>query len=301
MVTRTLYRGVHGISHIILLADRKGLVTLDALKWANEQDISITVLDGHGSIVQALSTCHADAKLRRCQYAAHAGKISAELVKRKITGQLGTLEQHTELPGKRIEAIELIKTGLAWFNLPTLPPYLLDTDYLRTYEGRIANAYFSTWKGLPIRWDKAVRRTVPPHWQQVTERSSPLSHNHGAWKAVDVCNAILNYSYAILEAQCRQALNAVGFDVACGFLHSDALYRDSLVFDLMEVHRASVDHLVLRLLATTMFNKGDLMSRPTGEVRFNPQIARYISASCQLPQADIDMSAKWIRVAIMGE
>jgi CRISP-associated protein Cas1 len=305
MATRTLYRGVHGISHIILLADRKGLVTLDALKWANEQDIAITVLDGHGSIIQSLSACHADARLRRAQYTASdngkAGKISAELVKRKLMGQLETLEQHTELPGKRTEAIELIKTGLAWFNLPTLPPYLLDTDYLRTYEGRIANAYFSTWSYLPIKWEKSVKKTVPPHWQCVTERSSPLSHNHGAWKAVDVCNAILNYAYAILESQCRQALNSIGFDCSCGFLHSDVLYRDSLVYDLMELHRGGVDHLVLKLLATTTFNKGDVMSRPSGEVRFNPQLARYISASCQLPQEGIDVSAKWLKAVVMGE
>lgn len=298
--TITLYRGVHKASHIILLADRKGLVTLDALKWATEQDISITVLDGHGNIVQALSTCHADAKLRRCQYAADAGKISAELVKRKITGQLGTLEQHTELPGKRIEAIELIKTGLAWFNLPTLPPYLLDIDYLRTYEGRIANAYFSTWRGLPIKWEKSIKKTVPPHWQCVTDRGSPLSHNHGARWAVCPAMAILNYAYAILETQVRQALNTVGFDVSAGYLHADQQYKDALVFDLMELHRGGVDHLVLKLLGSTTFNKGDVMSRPTGEVRFNPQIARYISASCQLLQEDVNSSAKWLQSVVVA-
>lgn len=59
-------------------------------------------------------------------------------------------------------------------------------------------------------------------------------------------------------------------------------------------------HLVLKLLASTTFSKGDVMSRPTGEVRFNPQIARYISASCQLPQEDVNSSAKWLKEVVMG-
>ncbi len=240
MATRTLYRGVHGISHIILLAERKGLVTLDALKWANEQDVSITVLDGHGSIVQSLSTCHADAKLRRLQYAADAGKVSCELVRRKVAGQLETLSKHPELPGQA-EAIQTLTDALAWWRLPTLPDRYYDVNWLRTLEGRCADAYFRAWRGLPIKWDKAIKKTVPPHWQCVTDRGSPLSHGHGARWAVCPAMAILNYAYAILETQVRQALNAVGFDCACGYLHADQLYKDALVFDVMELHRGGVD------------------------------------------------------------
>src|SRR5437588_2090593 len=37
-------------------------------------------------------------------------------------------------------------------------------------------------------------------------------------------------------------------DLACGFLHADQQYRDSLVYDLMELYRPTVDALVLALL-----------------------------------------------------
>ena len=60
---------------------------------------------------------------------------------------------------------------------------------------------------------------------------------HGIGAAVDPANAVLNYAYGGLEAQCRQALAAKAFDLACGFLHADKQYRDSLVYDLR--HRMS--------------------------------------------------------------
>ena len=54
-------------------------------------------------------------------------------------------------------------------------------------------------------------------------------------------NGTLNYAYGCLEASCRQALAIHGFDVACGFLHADLKGRDSLVYDLMELERGTVD------------------------------------------------------------
>jgi CRISPR/Cas system-associated endonuclease Cas1 len=44
--------------------------------------------------------------------------------------------------------------------------------------------------------------------------------------AVDPANAILNYAYGVLEAQCRQALAAEGFDLGCGFARLGAVGAD---------------------------------------------------------------------------
>jgi CRISPR/Cas system-associated endonuclease Cas1 len=88
--------------------------------------------------------------------------------------------------------------------------------------------------------------------------------------------------------------------VTCGFLHTDKLYRDSLVYDAMELHRASVDHLVLKLLATLTLAKGDCMSTSDGSIKFNPQLARYIAATCRLDQKEIDTSAKWLREYLLA-
>src|SRR5437588_6212059 len=109
----------------------------------------------------------------------------------------------------------------------------------------------------------------------IAERHLPLSDSAG--RAVDPANAILNYAYGVLEGQCRQALTAEGFDLSCGFLHADKQYRDSLVYDLMELFRPAVDALVLVLLARTTFTYGDVVQGRRGECRLHPQLARAVA------------------------
>ena len=54
-------------------------------------------------------------------------------------------------------------------------------------------------------------------------------------------NAILNYLYALLEAETRIAILTMGMDPGLGIMHKDQLSRDSLVCDLMEAARPDVD------------------------------------------------------------
>ncbi len=302
--TRTLYRGVHGCDQIIVLSE-KGIISLDAMAWARAQGISIIMLDGHGNLVESCGFAgeKSNAILRRKQYGAKGdgmeGRICSELVRRKVGAQLETLKRHPEL-SDCAHACDVLRDALKWFDLRELPERYYDANWLRTLEGRCADIYFSAWRGMPVKWEKNAGKSVPPHWHVVGYRSSPLSHHHGARHAVDPANACLNYGYAILESACRQALKAYGFDVTCGFLHADVAGRDSLVYDLMELHRAEVDDLVLRFLGKHVFGKGDMMGTRDGTVKFNPQLARYLAASCRLQQADVDESAKWLKGVLMG-
>jgi len=154
------------------------------------------------------------------------------------------------------------------------------------------------WPGLPLRWTRVDAHRVPPHWIATRARNSPLSHNGMPRHAVDPANAILNYAYSVLEGQCRQALAARGFDLACGFLHADKDGRESLVYDLMEFGRAGVDDLVLQLLTSVTFHKGDFTPVSNGSCRLHPQLARAVVASCRLPQRQIDDYAKWLVVQL---
>jgi CRISPR-associated endonuclease Cas1 len=112
--------------------------------------------------------------------------------------------------------------------------------------------------------------------------------------AVDPLNAVLNYAYGCLEGQARQALEAQGFDVACGFLHLDKGGRDSLVYDLMECARGSVDGLVLDFLSETLLHAGDFVQTTDGRCRLHPQLARVVVARCRVPQEQLNEHAKWL-------
>lgn len=297
---RILYRAMHDIKSIVMLAD-SGNITIDAIKWCHEQNITVSMLDSDGSLLQSLTVeQEASSQLRRAQYRASdselGSQIAVQLVRKKIAAQLATLQAHSELP-RATRASEILETSLKWLDLPVLPPYFYDLDYLRTFEGRCAKAYFAAWENLPLKWMKSDSKKVPPHWLTISERTSPLANN--GRRAANPFHAALNYAYALLDNACRSALNKQGFDATCGFLHVDKVHRDSLVYDLMELYRASVDDKVSRLFASITLKKGDIIPVADGSVRLNPQLARYVVASCSLSQTDVDKGAIWLKSLLL--
>jgi CRISPR-associated endonuclease Cas1 len=294
-----LYRGVHGVERIILLAP-SGSLSFDAIRWCQEQNITVIMVERDGQLLACLTPEQpGDLSLRRGQYMASAtGRdvaVAQRLVRRKIQGQCETLVRFPALPGAKA-GVQKLHELLAWFDLPALPPWLCSIIGVRTFEGQAAGLYFAAWKGYPLQWRKSARRYVPPHWQTIRERHSPLSDS--VRRAVDPANAILNYAYGVLEGQCRQALTAEGLDTSCGFLHSDKQYRDSLVYDLMELYRPAVDALVLGFLGRTTFAYGDMVRATDGQCRLHPQLARAVVAGCRLEQASVDAGAKELRALL---
>src|SRR5260370_32695092 len=68
---------------------------------------------------------------------------------------------------------------------------------------------------------------------------------------------LLKLSVRRIGGKSRQALASRGFDLAGAFLHADMPGHDRLVYDLMELHRPTIDGLVLDFSASTMLHTGD--------------------------------------------
>jgi len=289
---------VHGVQRIIVLGGvgTAGSLTFDALHWCAQQEIAVCLLTRDGGLESCLTPeATADAKLRRRQYAAmdngQASVIVQALFLRKLAGQQQTLATHLDWPG-RDQALATFRDWCQWLDLDTPPAWEHDIDQLRILEGRLAQVYFAAWVGWPLRWAKTDARRVPPHWLVARTRQSPLSWN--GKRAVDPCNAVLNYAYGVLEGQCRRALTMLGFDVTCGFPHSDKIGRDSLAYDLMELERPAVDGLVLDFLGRTTSHAGDFTRVSDGSCRLHPQLARAVVAGCRVPQERVEENAKWL-------
>jgi len=318
--TVTLHRGVHTIKHIILLSD-KGLVTLDAIKWSGEQGITIMMVDGHGHLLQSLPPDNeSDAKLRQAQYRAiDTGldvHITREIIRMKTEQQIMTLKalpSHPLIDGPYVivdgrKATIKVTGELDYGDFIWQPfeealvtlPYVNDVNAIELIEARLAITYWYYFLGIPLNWKESDKKKIPLHWLYCTQRISPFSGNKNAQRAINPFHAVLNYAYAILAGQCRQALISQGFDAAKGFLHAPVLHRDSLVFDLMECHRPQVDRLALTFFRNTKLAKGDFMSTKDGTVKFNPQFSRFIAASCRIPQADIESSVSWLKGLLIG-
>ena len=92
--------------------------------------------------------------------------------------------------------------------------------------------------------------------------------------ASDPVNALLNYGYAVLESQCRKALNTVGLEPTVGFLHEARQTKYPLVYDFQEPYRWLVDTTVVSCLDTRQFGKKDFYRMDNYVLRLRPEAAR---------------------------
>ena len=98
-------------------------------------------------------------------------------------------------------------------------------------------------------------------------------------RAANPANALLNYVYAIVEAETRIASIAVGLDPGIGIMHSDLRARDSLSCDLMEAIRPQADEFVLELIRNREFRKNDFFETREGICRILPPLNQEIAQS----------------------
>lgn len=266
----------------VVLVGTAGSVTLDAIQWLHDVGVPLIHLKRDGTLlfVAARSGTVLPA-LRRNQAMARetgfAGRIAEDLIRRKVEGQLALLDR---LPPNR-EARPALERVLDQLKTTT------SLDDVRNLEAAAARAYWKAWRDVPIPFAREDGKRRPVYWRQFGTRVSPLT-GAGARKAVNPANAILNYLYAILEAEARIAALAIGADPALGFLHSDQRHRDSLACDLMEPARPGVDAYVLDLFARREFRKEDFFELPDGQCRLMPPLTEEL----------IQTGPRWARLVL---
>lgn len=126
-------------------------------------------------------------------------------------------------------------------------------------------------------WDRA---RVPAHWHSFGDRKSALSGRPKL--ATNPANAVLNYLYAVMEAEATIAARIAGLDPGIGVLHRDARFRESLAADLMEPVRPEADRYLLELLTRRTFAARDFFETPKGACRITPPLAARLASSCRL-------------------
>jgi CRISPR-associated protein Cas1 len=308
-----LYRGVHNVKQIVFLST-SGSISIAALRWCKSQTISLLMIDELGDLLYSIfPESSSSVKLRRLQYQAvdKSGIIARELIRRKTAAQIDMLrtlperervgETITELVGKRIvfcdglgrvlisSTCRLLEDGLAELS------HMSKIGTIQALEGRLATRYWDAFIGLPIKWNPKDEKIVPPHWKEVTERGSTLSSGNTARRATNPFHTALNYMYTVTEHQLLGAIHVNGLDPACGFLHADSDSRLSLVFDLIEPLRAVVDARVYSFFKRETFSRGDFSTATDGRVMFNPELLRFLVASCKLDDSISGGIVSWFK------
>ena len=115
-----------------------------------------------------------------------------------------------------------------------------DMDSMRGVEGAAASVYFSRFDDLlssPKGYRFAVRSRRPP---------------------LNEVNAVLSFVYMLLAHDVRSSMEAVGLDLAAGYLHTLRPGRPSFALDIMEELRAPLcDRLVIAMFNRDQFQTQD--------------------------------------------
>jgi CRISPR-associated endonuclease Cas1 len=277
----------HHLERLVIIGS-DGYVSLAALRWLADQDAAFVMLERDGRVLASTGPAPGlnDARLRRAQALAlrsGAGlEIARELIDKKLAGQEQVTRDKLHKP-EAANTIDHFRKGLA--TAKTI-------ETIGLLESQAAAEYWSAWEGLPITFPKRDLARVPEHWRIFAGRRSPISNSQRL--AANPLNAILNYLYAILEAEARLAASAMGLDVGLGVLHLDAKGRDSLACDLMEPVRPQVDAFVLEWITKAALKREWFFEQRNGNCRLMAPFARQLSETAWMWRRAVAPFAEWV-------
>lgn len=206
-------------------------ITGEALTYALELGLPIHYLSYFGKYLgSALPGYSRNGQLRLAQYSVHNNSekrlaLVKEIVKGKIHNQYNLLYRKGEKDNplkQRKKAVENQKT----------------LDQVRGMEGLAAREYFAYWQGiLPQGWKFEGRNRRPPR---------------------DPVNALLSFTYALLQIQVAAGVHLSGLDPYIAYLHETTRGQPAMVLDLMEEFRPLIaDSLVFSVLNRKEFKPSD--------------------------------------------
>jgi CRISPR-associated protein Cas1 len=246
-------------------------VSPPALELLGEAGVSLSFLSDSGRFIARMQgPVSGNVLLRREQFARTADEGCREALARSViigkvansrtVLQRGLRDHSPECRTSRLEK-GVAELGVTLAGLRQEQ----SIEALRGREGEAAACYFGAFDDL------VVAQKGDFHFQQRSRRP-PL----------DNINALLSFVYALLQHDVASALEAVGLDPACGFLHSLRPGRMALALDLMEELRPCIaDRLVLSLVNLQKVKGSGFTRSESGGVSMDDRTRREVIVSYQ--------------------
>ena len=256
---RSFAKALVGIKRLVVIS-HEGAITLEALRWLNDAGIAFLQIDRDGEVIAASANCGLnDPRLRRALALAPTSTTGLEIARHvlhaKLAGQEMNLARSIFPENARAELTAARKVAESAASL----------SELLVAEASGAAAYWGAWKDVSLRLARKDEKSIPEHWRTFGQRRSLITDSPRS--AANPANAMLNYLYALLEAETRFACLACGLDPGLGIFHADQKARDSLALDLMEAVRPQVDAYLLDLLEARTFSVRDFAETRKGVCR----------------------------------
>lgn len=235
---------IHNIESIVTFSYMG--VSPGLMKLCNDNGVSLTFLSPQGRFIGHLNgSTRGNVLLRRKQYFLfdkndEKVRLSKIIISAKIHNSRNILRRFIRDYGDN-EAINICVKKLDVLKRKAL--LSTELDDLRGIEGKAANFYFSVFNELILAQKDIFffkeRSRRPPR---------------------DEINAMLSFVYTLITNDMVSALETVGLDPYCGFMHSLRPGRASLALDLIEEFRGYLgDRLVLSLINRKQVNKNDFI------------------------------------------
>ncbi|WP_209616674.1 CRISPR-associated endonuclease Cas1 [Methanolobus bombayensis] len=132
--------------------------------------------------------------------------------------------------------------------------------------------------GVAWKYWNEFNKAIPDEY----DFCSRIDQYRRATGAGDKVNVMFNYGYALLEAECLRAINAVGLDPHVGFLHEMNTGKNSLAYDLQEPFRFLVDLVVINLVESERMEKKDFIRTENYSLKLRPSGAKKLTEEVNL-------------------
>lgn len=244
----------------VVIYGHSGNISLDALKWLSKQNIQLTVLNWDGRLLTSVLIPEIKQNgVRLAQYDAARDERKVEIARKLIDAKIKNSILVLDWLYARYPEIRETKKGqqVQIYDFQARLPKAQTVKEIRAIEGNVANAY----------WD-----IVSLIFKDKFEFGGRVVGKTGRpYGAVDPINALFNYGYSMLEAQCWRAINAKGLDPYIGFNHEMAMSKASLVYDLQEPFRWIVDIAIIGAIERDVFEKNDFIRTENYNMRLRPK------------------------------
>jgi CRISPR-associated protein Cas1 len=242
-------------SNLIVYGTR-GSISFEAIRWILKHDVQISLINWNGKLLTSILPQGAkQTELKFRQYEIYKSQQRIELAKKLIKAKIErTKEVLTWLKERYPQVNDHIeKEASKLFKTRTI----LD---IMNVEGRVANIY---WREISQLFNKKFEFEN----RMFGKTKRPMG-------AIDPINALFNYGYALLESECRKAINSIGLDTHVGFLHEVTIGKEPLVYDLQEPFRWLIDTAIINGLEKKVFNKKDFIRTENYNIKLRSSGAR---------------------------
>ena len=225
----------------IVVYGRKGNLTLDAIRWLIKHNVQISILNWDGKLLTTMLPPEStNVKTKFAQYHAFEDqKKRVEIARKFIEAKFNKSQAVLDYINSRYPEVN--------FDI---------SDELKKLEGaKTIREIMGVEGGLAWKYWNEFSKAIPEKY----EFCSRIDQYRRPMGSGDMVNTMLNYGYALLEAECLRVINTVGLDPHVGFLHEMNPSKNSLAYDLQEPFRFLVDLAVINLVENGTMDKKDFI------------------------------------------